>query len=248
MSIYMTFSNSMRFNKRFQTTENIYHDMRFVIEQMSKDLENIAPYKETIDYGTRQEVIVGARTSRNVPIELKRIFEGQQDASGVFFKGTSRDVTFIVASPKGLRQVSYYLSEPENLDIHQTLVDYFSGKNRPITTTVTAERPKTMLLVREVRPFPYGDLKDIRDETEIEILSSHVLEGSLKLSYAFLEAKSQLNEVLWEDLWDKNYFPVGIRLDVSFVIPQGDNKISTIQKKLLIPLGLAPAYAGQDNI
>jgi len=146
------------------------------------------------------------------------------------FTGAEDKITFILPTAKGLKVVSYSLMDPEESSVTKTLMGQRHSKNVSVTNSEEINRVK--YLVREETDFI--DYLQGGNETETEILATHVEEDSLKFSYAYLEDEKSEN-IVWKSEWDSDYVPLGVRVEINF-LPSGGQSIP-LTKNILIPTG-----------
>jgi len=233
VSLYMTYANGIKINRKAQSLENFYRGVRAVFDTLTMDLENMVPYTTTED--------------------------GKDKG---IFKGDERSLTLLLPSDECLQEVTYELQDPKEGKVHQVIINPATQKNVPITIW-TKSSDQVMFLIRRVRPWvsvaePSArvDRVEVRKSTqknvavkvgevggsgilpegEGEILSLHVLKDSLKLWYAEKPQNTDSSEYLWKEGWDLPINPVAVRVEISFLNPDEPQYPLRLQKDILIPL------------
>ena len=156
--------------------------------------------------------------------EDKRSFEGKAD-----------EITFFNAGEKGIYSVTYKLAVPERTAIHKIMVGQKTSKNYTVVNKRT-ESDSVAYLIRKEQEFADFAGPDIIDDSEAEIISTHVREGGFKLSYGYTD-KENAAQILWKDVWDMEYYPEAVKVVIDFIISDKNDRVITIERNLLIPAG-----------
>lgn len=158
-------------------------------------------------------------------------------AEEIAFKGEENKISFIIPTDNGLKRVSYYLISPEQRQIKTTVMGKTYKKNVSVITK-REETSRLKYLVREETDFKSSG--SISENTKIEILATHVIEDTLRFSYAYMEdEKSQ--EITWKNEWNLKDIPLSVRIEINFLkSSKGD---LPMVKDVLIPSG----YFGMDT-
>ncbi len=147
------------------------------------------------------------------------------DKSLKAFSGNADGFSLVIPTNSGLKKVSYRLSEPNKIQVHKTQLGYHTSKNVPITTGHIQNEDQINYLVRQEQSW--GQISP-----EDEILNKQVLNNSLKISYASADKET----VLWHEEWTDDGFPVGVRLEMTFIDP--DNPKHSVVIRKIIPISL----------
>ena len=210
LSLYSTFSQGIRLNRRVSQTEDMYREIRWAMETLALDLENAAEYQYA-DPMTGEEARI--------------------------FLGNEKSLSFIVPTDSGLKKVQYYLQSPEESSIHQVFVNESSRKNAQIITQYeeTAERAD-FLMREETALFNLNQSSD-KAAGDVEILSQYVQKGNLHFFYAYRNEDSSGDTIDWQTQWSAPHNPAGVRVQIVFVSSERAQGIITIQRDVLIPTG-----------
>ena len=208
VSLYLTFANGIAINRKAQRLEDFYREARWTLDTMTRELENVTNYKYQDFYQNRQ--------------------------GG--FQGDLRSLVLISPTDSGIRWVRYSLRDREEVKIHQVLVGTHTKGNTEVTIT-QEQRPAIRWLVREEGPVSNLFHSDNPKIDNVEILSRHIPEEGLKFSYAFKDSSREDSEMTWRDQWHLPHHPVGIRVEMTFIDPQGEAAPLNIKKDILIPTG-----------
>ncbi len=157
--IYSTLAGGIHLSRRSQQQNDIYREMRWSLNWMSKDLENMVPYNFTNSY--------------------PEIFACM---------GDDKKITFLLPTDDGLKVVSYYLASTQGGSIHKVTIGQTYKKNVS-TMTKYEEKYRVDSLVREEFDFADYLQDPAQAKGEIEIVASNVRENGLKYSYGYLEGE-----------------------------------------------------------
>ena len=206
-SLYGVFHSGLQINRRSEDVNQIYREIRWSLERMSKDLGNMASY----DFSN-------------------------SDAKKTAFTATDGKISFIIPTEEGLKVVSYFLRDPQEDSIYKVIVGKHSEKNSSVTVRYE-EKENLQLLVREEKPFEDIFRLADNQKIDEEIFSPNVKTGSLKFSYAYFAGKEDNGKIVWRDHWSGKYIPSGVRIEMTFVKNNKTSEPVTIQKDVFIPIG-----------
>lgn len=161
MGVYATFWGGVSLSKRSQDNNQLFREIRWAIDLVSRDLENMVPYD----------------------------FSGSYENVSAF-AGKSDTITFLKEVDGQLKAVSYALIAPDeakrrSVSIGQTFKKNVSG----VVNKVTA-RKKAYYLVREQADF-LDYVLGLDSDSTVEIISMHVADGGLRFSFGFTEGESK---------------------------------------------------------
>ncbi len=147
------------------------------------------------------------------------------------FKGEENKISFIVPTDNGLKRISYYLLSPEQRQIKTTVMGKTYKKNVSVITK-QEETSRLKYLVREEADFKSSG--NSSQDTQIEILATHVTEDGLRFSYAYIEDETS-QEITWKNEWKLQDIPLSVRIEINFLkSSKGDLRVV---KDVLIPSG-----------
>lgn len=208
LSLYVTFSNGLNLDREAKQVEDVYRESGWVLNTLEHDLQNMVPF-----YPPERE--------------RERIHS---------FEGTKEKCAFFLESNDGLKQVIYYLKEPDFDHIHKVIVGKVTIPREIVVSS--EETRKTKFLVREERDFPF--VENEQDENfpgEIEILSRFVEEDTFLFAYAQVEDTSEDDGLVWQDKWEERYPPAALRIQMKLGAG-AEEMLPLISRDILIPLGM----------
>ncbi|MFH1360893.1 MAG: prepilin-type N-terminal cleavage/methylation domain-containing protein [Candidatus Omnitrophota bacterium] len=208
LSLYGTFSSGMQLSRRSQSTGQIEKEIRWSLERIAKDLNNMAPY----DF------------SRSYPDRLA-------------FSGTMEEVSFLTKTPKGLSCVHYVLKPLEFGSVYKTIVNRKAAKKSSIMTRYEETRSH-FALVREETPFIDSLQESRSENIEEDILIPRLADEGLQFSFAYVENQPEGPTLVWKDVWELSYLPSGVRVSMTMVDENQADQTLSIQKDIFIPKGL----------
>lgn len=197
VSVYSTFSTGIQISKKAKNFEDFYRNIRFTIEAIQNDLENMLPFQFD---------------TQNPPL--------------FSFYGDEHSFHLIVPTESGLDKIHYFLSDSANGNIHKVQIGTHTKKNVAVKTQETRNQKLVSALIRQGQAWG----KNSHDE----ILNKNILNGSWKISYGYLDDGS----LAWSNEWSKPFFPISIRIQMTFVDPLDPTHNIPINKIVYIPLGL----------
>jgi len=207
--IYMTFANGVRLNQKADQVGRVYREMRWSLEKMAHDLENLRSYDFSASYPQMKP------------------FTGEKDK-----------IAFLLADNEGLKKVSYYLTALNWGTVHKTLVARHSQMPSSITVDVQ-QGVKSYSLARQELPFIDAlQLVAPQENIEnFDLLASGIAPDGLKFSFAYLEGSQNNTQIVWKNNWDKNYIPSGVRILINLPNPENPKELLTLQREVYIPTG-----------
>ena len=228
VSLYATFFNGVRLDKKAQVLESFFHDIRCSLDAVALDVENMLPYR------------FGAVVTSGVKIrygEVKDLAWGkdasQDNEEERAFSGDDKSFSLLLSTDTGIKRVRYYLATPQEVSVHTEGVARGTVRGLSWGDKNDSEE-KISLFVREELPFGEPKTDDPENGSDVEVLSKKVLEHGLKITYATLEE----DKLVWKDEWRENFFPLGIRLTLTMVDPEDASSSVVVEKNILVPMGI----------
>ena len=204
LTVYSIFSSALKVNNRFQRADHLYRGVQGSLNVMAQDLANIVSYQ----YRT-------------------------EEAQRLTFFGGPGSMTFVRATKEGLQVVRYSLNPRESGLIRKTIVNRRPFKPSSIRGYFKEEFERRELLVREEIPLSDylrfnlgGDSPADQGWVESqptflkEILSRDIQKGGLRFWYAYRKQIEDRSQMVWQEDWDKDYLPLGIRVEMIFLDPR----------------------------
>ena len=207
--IYLTFANGVRLNQKSDQISKAYREIRWSLEKMSHDLENLRTYEFSASYP-----------------EMKP-FTGEKDK-----------IIFLLADSDGFKRVSYYLTTLNWGTVHKTLVARHSQMSSSITVD-ERQGVESYSLVRQEIPLIDALQAAASQENlqDFDLLAAGIVPDGLKFFFAYLEGSQDNRQIVWKDTWDKNYAPSGVRILISFPNPDKPGQSLTAERNVYIPTG-----------
>ncbi len=149
------------------------------------------------------------------------------------FVGTPGSVLFLVSRDDALKAVTLTLQPPDPVQIHKILI----GRRTEAPDTIMAEyaeERQTEFLIRRQREFVDYLVGD-ESAGKTDVLSPHVKAGSLFFQYADVSGEED-KTIEWEDIWEKDYLPYGVRIRLTFLPPEEDAREMPVTREVYIPL------------
>ncbi|MFC1510605.1 type II secretion system protein J [Candidatus Omnitrophota bacterium] len=234
LTLYAAYSNAVQLDRRSKSVGQIYRQANWATETLARDLENVVPFHYSLEGDRRvHKVIIKDSTSGNVRVLTGDITE-EETAELQLFKGDQEALSLIVAGPQGLEYVRYFISEPQEVVVHKTLVNTEVAERYAVLKTSSVEE-KEKVLVREailIKDVATGESKGRQ-----EILARRLTRDGLRFAYARRSSLGGTDALDWENSWKEDLLPVGVRIDLAFL---GDEEAEavTMQKNILIPVGV----------
>jgi len=206
VTVYSTFSSGLLINERSQKKNEIYREARWFFSQIGRELENMIPYNFANSYPQKSS-----------------------------FVGTEESISFVTRAADGLKVVSYYLIDPEEGEIHKTIIGKVSSKN--VRATNKTERyQRIQYVVRKEEDFIEHLSGGTGQSTVEEVVCINVAANGLKFSFGYLEGEETPKRV-WVEKWDNPYLPSNVRIKATFVLPNEQRDLLPLTKEVLIPSG-----------
>ena len=206
LCIYGTFSGGIRLNQKSEQQNEVFREARWTFQGLSLELENMVSYDFTNSYPNKTA-----------------------------FSGSGEKITFISPSDEGLKVVSYYLMEPPREHVHTTVVGETYSKNVSIVTKYE-ESAFIYYLVREELSFVDYVNDRQAQASDIEIISTNVVENGLRFYYGYLKDEES-QETVWQTDWSLGYIPSNIRIEIDFLVNEKKNSVQTLHQDVLVPAG-----------
>jgi len=212
LSLYGSFWAGMKINKRAHQNDNVYRQIAFGLEEMTRDLEQSVSY----DFSQFQQGVNA-------------------------FEGSSAEISFLLPTEEGLKQVHYYLVAEDETFIHRVVIGEHYEKNVSFTV-MNQSAPSRYALIREEKLFV--DVLANFSSFGPEVVALGIAEGGLQFSYAFLQQEGDAAKIVWEDVWGKDYIPAGMKIKISFLNAEKKDGLQEIEKSVYIPTG----FWGEDEV
>lgn len=205
--LYQTFSSGLAINQRSERVNRIYKEVRWSLDKIAQDLENMIPYDFRNSY----------------PNELA--VWGDQDK-----------IFFLAPSVEGIKRVGFFLQPLEAGSVYKTIIGrHHKGKESIVAHY--EERVSLNALVREEKSFLESLQDTPTENVLTDILCGHVIEKGLKFSYAYVEGQGENVTIVWKDEWGEWYIPSGVRIEMTFLNPENPKDTMSIRKDIFIPAG-----------
>lgn len=154
--VYSAFWGGISLSKRSEDSNRIFREIRWAVDTLSHDLENMVPYD----------------------------FSGSYEDKAAFL-GIDNRITFFVESPQGLKVVSYYLLQPENSSVYKVIIGKTYKKNVSGVIRSEEQAERREYLVREEQPLiDYLSGEAVNPE-DVEVISTYVAENGLRFSFGY---------------------------------------------------------------
>ncbi len=162
VGVYSAFWGGISLSKRSEDNSELFREIRWGVDLMSGDLENMVTYD----------------------------FSGSYPDKSAFI-GNEEKVSFIIEDKSGLSVVSYYLLKPDAVKRHQVIIGQTFKKNVSGTISQETKALASHYLVREKNGFIDFLMGVPAESDEIEIVSTHMAEDGLNFSFGFTEENSR---------------------------------------------------------
>ena len=208
-AVYGTLSGGLSLNRRSAGDNRIYQEIKWSLDLMTKDLENVLAYDMGHSYADRNT-----------------------------FVGEPSQVSFVASKNGSLKAVRYYLGIPQGSYVHRVVVGGFTKAGETIVSN-SKETTNNKFLIREEEDFVAALADETGNPGDWEILSSHVKSDSLRFSYAKFkeDPNEEFSEIVWEDSWESPQVPFGIKVSLTFLPPGEKSQEISLQKIIYIPTG-----------
>lgn len=209
LSLYMTFANGLKVSRRAQASLDLYREIRWSLEAISLDLENMIAFSY-LGEGTKPQLA---------------------------FQGDAQSLSLVLATEDELRVVRYYQQHPQESHVHQVLIGSHASKNVPVIAKYEQTGDRIHFLIREEQPMTtlFKSRGKEENAAATEVLSQNTQAGSLKFSYAYAQDK-EAKTITWQDEWHEPSLPAGVKIALTFIDPESQATIP-FEKSVLIPTG-----------
>ena len=150
------------------------------------------------------------------------------------FLGEKDRIVFLLPTEEGIKVIQYCLEEEEEVFVHKVIIGKRSKKN----ISVTERRQEALvqkILIREEQ-----NLFDFINGTKANFLKEAVCfdieEQGLEFSYAHLESSENDSQLIWQDTWENNYVPAGVRVELRIVDPETRSPL-IVRRSIYVPAG-----------
>jgi len=207
LSLYGTFATGINLTKRSEKTDEVYRQVRWTLEKISAELENMVNYDFSNSYPTR-----------------------------LAFIGEGDKIAFIVPSDKGLKVVRYYLQPLEFGSVHKTIIGKHFSRNVDMIF-LNEKEAALEAFVREEVGFVEDLSSETPESREVSVLNSNIKKDGLKFSFAYQEeGANEEIKVIWKDRWDQKGIPSGIQVELTCVDADKKENVS-VKKNIFVPTG-----------
>lgn len=207
LSLYGAFASGMKIERRSEGGNRIYREIRWSLDKITDDLENMVSYDFSNSYPEKTA-----------------------------FLGEAHRLSCVVPTESGLTTVNYYLKLPEEGSVYTTVVGKRYNKNTNMVVRFE-EQLSVNLLVREEKSFIESLQAESGTTPELDILSARVAEDGLTFYYAYLEGEEENAQIIWKDSWAFDYLPSGIRVELNLIPFDRTEDAVTIRRDVFIPIG-----------
>lgn len=189
--VYSTFASGIRLSRSFDAENDAYREVRMTFELLSKELENAVAYDFSGSYP-----------------DLKAL------------KGEQNKIMFLSADHDQLKFIEYSLNKPTDARIYQTIIGKVYSKNVSLTLKDQLNQ-RINYLIREEHGFADYLKNNSRRDSDFEIISTHIMEGSLKFSFGYFEGQDA-KELSWQNEWNEQILPKAVKVEADFLIEHSD--------------------------
>ncbi len=207
LGLYGVFWNAIQINQRSKIMNGIYREARWSMERMAKDLENMVSYHFGSGYPNEKS-----------------------------FKSEEEKIVFVTVGKEGLKVVSYYLEPPESVSIHKTEIGRTTARNEKIIMRYERKENVDFLVREEHSLIDYLQFEPT-DSSEKEVLSIHIKNEGLKFLFAYRERSEGQGTIVWNESWNENYLPYGVRVEMTFVTGLKGEEEAVLTRDVFIPTG-----------
>ncbi len=212
LCLYGTFSSGMMLNRRGETTDEVYRQMRWTMARVADELTSMVNY----DF-------------KNSKSEMTACV-GERDR-----------IAFLLPTPQGLKIIRYQLDSLAYGTVHKTVVGEHYSDMKSILVNYK-ETATNYALIREEEDFAsyFGDVADNNSSPSgngRSVLSANIKAGGLKFLYAYQQGEEENFKIVWKDKWDLPQIPRAVQVQISFVDPEDKNKERQLTQNIFIPTG-----------
>lgn len=169
------------------------------------------------------------RTLKDMSQEMERAVYYSSETLKAF-EGLSDEITFLLPSPQGLQRVRYFLMPAADTQVYQLIFDGQENSRAsqssydPIAETPFALMREESLLTEE-------------GSKEQEVLSLDISSDGLNFFYAYIDTEQDPPTIEWENAWEQEYLPAGIKVQLNFLDPQVTKGRRDIERLVYLPTG-----------
>lgn len=120
LSVYATFFNGIQISKKAKNFETFYRNIRFTLDTIQYDLENMLPYQ----FDT-------------------------QDPPVTAFSGNANSFNLISGTDNSFKRIRYLLINPQEARIHSVQIGLHTSKNVSVQTGDLSNQPQVSYLIRQ---------------------------------------------------------------------------------------------------
>lgn len=214
LALYSVFASGIKVSKMSNDDVAVYREARWALEIIARDLENMTAYHTSKD----EDVSSG--------------FLAQENA-----------ITFILRTPQGLKQVKYYLENPQSATVHKTLIGNTYAKNVDVVFEQTHYQQVNYLL-REENALVSAFNEEEGESFEREMIASNIKPEGLRFSFGYQKGEENVSYE-WKKDWEQEGVPANVRVELDFLImDEKEQKTLEVYKDVFIPHGVY----GAENI
>lgn len=207
VTLYGTFVSGIQLSKRSQKSNCLHNEVRWVLERMALDFENMVPY-----------------SSMNIE-GLTPVFSGNPD-----------QMILVLPSDDGLKVVKYYLRSPDFGSIHRTIIGKHTSRNTRIEVGHKEEYSMKQL-VREERLLVDYFQSESNDGMVTDVLSWNIKDEGLNFYYAYSEGGKEDVKIVWKNTWAQDYLPPQVRVELIFIEPESSQDVLKVRRDVFVPIG-----------
>ncbi len=208
VTLYNTFWLGLKIDRKSNEINTTYQEARLAFELMSKDLENTFRYDFSASYPKQTS-----------------------------FDGSATEMSFLVPSDEGVRQVRYYLTIPEVSSVTRIIMKQrfktmkssnLSMGNLPIAFLMRQEIPLIEFLAKKKTSSPG------------EIIAVAIKKGSFNLEYGALKRDAQgiivqPKKMEWSKSWKKNSIPHAVRVSLTLFDQESPKQGVVLKRDIYLP-------------
>jgi len=206
LTVYSTFFGGIRLSQRARVQNDVYSEIRMSFELISRELQSMLVYDFSNSYPD--------------------MFS---------FKGSSEAITFFRPTDEGIKVVSYYLIEPEQVSVYEINIGKSTSRNVTVeNTTITSARANYLL--RAEKDFAAYLNNPTFLDAEAEIICMRIKEDSLAFSYGY-QASEDSENISYVGEWTHSDIPSIVRLKLEFLADDDASTGILLSKDVYIPQG-----------
>lgn len=196
LSLYSTFAAGLSLSRRSEQTDEVYRQVRWTLEKVSAELENMVNYDFSSSYSDQ-----------------------------LAFVGDEDKVTFIVPAQAGLKVVAYYLQPLDFGSVYKTMIGKHYSRNVDMVF-LREQRADLEALLREEVDFVDYLSAVSPETKDVSVLHSKIKKGGLKFLYAYREVSGEEVKIVWKDKWDQKGIPAALQVELTFIDPERQEPVS----------------------